>query len=74
MKYEKFKFVFNLINWVGTCCNRCQIMERLKINHGGKENLIVGQEMKIDYELFNLSKYCELYIISVCYYVKDEFK
>jgi hypothetical protein len=49
-------------------------MERLKINHGGKENLIVGQEMKIDYELFNLSKYCELYIISVCYYVKDEFK
>lgn len=49
-------------------------MERLRINHGGKENLMVGQEMKIDYELFNLSKYCELYTISVCYYVKDEFK
>ncbi|KAL9393898.1 hypothetical protein Peur_013183 [Populus x canadensis] len=25
-------------------------MERLRINHGGKKNLIVDQEMKIDYE------------------------
>jgi hypothetical protein len=49
-------------------------MERLRINHGGRENLMVGQEMKIDHELFNLSKYRELYTISVCYYVKDEFK